>query len=188
VDNPQKPLRGRAVDVSCHGTVVVGGWILDEEVFKQAVEARVRGIIAGGMDAALRQIAEDMPYPVMLTEGFGALPMSQVVFDLLQANMGREALISADTRMRRDARRPEVLIPLREGQGSSEAASGILPLQVDARVRALRAPYLGAVGTVVELPARPQKIESGARLPVALVELGDGEQVHIPLANLELIH
>lgn len=188
VDNPQKPLRGRAIDVSCHGTVVVGGRILDGEVFEQAVEARVRGIIVGGMDAGLRQIVDILPFPVMLTEGFGALPMSQPVFDLLQANMGREALISADTRTRRDAARPEVLIPLRDGQSASEQSPDPLPMQVDARVRALRAPYMGAVGTVVDLPAQPQKIESGARLPVARVELGDGKQVQIPLANLELVY
>jgi hypothetical protein len=188
VDNPQKPLRGRAIDVSCHGTIVVGGRILDGEVFEQGVEARVRGIIVGGMDAGLQQHLENLPFPVMLTEGFGALPMSQPVFALLQSNMGREALISAETRTRRDARRPEVLIPLRNEQKTSEEGPGILPMQLNAQVRALRAPYLGAVGTVVDLPAQPRRIESGARLPVALVKLQDGEQVQIPLVNLELIH
>jgi hypothetical protein len=188
VDNPQKPLRGRAIDVSCHGTIVVGGLILDKEVFEQAVEARVRGIIVGGMDAGLRQDLESLPFPVMVTEGFGALRMSQPAFALLQSNMGREALLSADTRTRRDARRPEVLIPLRNGHGAEEEGSGILPMQVGVQVRALRAPHLGDVGTVVDLPAQPRRIESGARLPVAVVELHDGKQVSIPLANLELIH
>ena len=107
VDNPQKPLRTRAIDVSCHGTIVVGGKILDEAVLEQAVEARVRGIIVGGMDAGLCQNLDSLPFPVLLTEGFGTLSMSQPVFALLQSNMGREALLSADTRTRRDARRPD---------------------------------------------------------------------------------
>ena len=188
VDNPQKPLRARAIDVSCHGTIVVGGRILDEAVIEQAIEARVRGIIVGGMDAGLCQNLDSLPFPVLLTEGFGTLSMSQPVFALLQSNMGREALLSADTRTRRDARRPEVLIPLRNGHDASEEGSGILPMQVGVQVRALRAPYQGGVVTVVDLPARPQRIESGARLPVAVVELDDGKQVSIPLANLELIH
>ncbi len=188
VDNPEKPLRARAIDVSCHGTIVAGGRILDEAVLEQAVEARVRGIIVGGMDAGLCQNLDSLPFPVLLTEGFGPLSMSQPVFELLKANMGREALLSADTRTRRDARRPEVLIPLPNGHDSSEEGSGILPMTAGVRVRALRAPHLGKVGTVVDLPARPQRIESGARLPVAVVEIDDGEQVLIPLANLELIH
>jgi len=188
VDSPQKPLRGRAIDVSCHGTIVAGGWIFDESVFEQAVEARVRGIIVGGMDAELRPSLQSLPFPVMLTDGFGATAMAQPAFALLQSNMGREALLSADTRTRRDARRPEVLIPLRNGHDASEGGPGILALEVGAQVRALRAPYLGNVGTVVDLPAQPRRIESGARLPVAVVELYDGKQVSIPLANLELIH
>lgn len=188
VDNPQKPLRARAIDVSCHGTIVVGGRILDEAVIEQAIEARVRGIIVGGMDAGLCQNLDSWPFPVLLTEGFGTLSMSQPVFALLQSNMGREALLSADTRTRRDARRPEVLIPLRNGHDASEEGSGILPMKVGVQVRALRAPNLGKVGTVVDLPAQPQRIESGARLPVAVVDLDDGKQVSIPLANLELIH
>jgi hypothetical protein len=185
VDTPQKPLRGRAIDVSCHGTIVVGGRIMDKEVFEHAVQARVRGIVAGGMDAELRQAVLDLPIPVMLTEGFGALPMSELVFDLLKSHSGRGAMLTADTRTRRGARRPEVLIPL-EGHSTAEEGSGMMPLKEGSQVRALRAPYLGAVGTVVDLPAQPRRIESGARLAVAVVDL-DGEQVQIPLANLELI-
>ena len=187
VDNPEKPLRARAIDVSCHGTIVTGGKILDETVFKQATEARVRGIIVGGMDAGLCQNLDSLPFPVMLTEGFGPLSMSQPVFDLLKTHMGREALLSADTRTRRDARRPEVLIPLPNGHGTPEERSGIMPISTGAQVRALRAPHLGKVGTVVDLPDQPQKIESGARLPVAMVDIDDEEPVLIPLANLELI-
>jgi hypothetical protein len=188
VDNPQKPLRARAIDVSCHGTIVVGGRIFERDVLEQAGEARVRGIIAGGMDAELCQDLNSLPFPVLLTEGFGALPMSQPVFALLQSTMGREALLSADTRTRRDARRPEVLIPMRNGhEPLEEEGTGILPMEVGARVRALRAPHLGDVGQVIDLPPRPQVVESGARLPVAVVQIDDGETVSIPVVNLELI-
>ena len=188
VDTPEKPLRARAIDVSCHGTIVAGGKILDEAVLDQAIEARVRGIIVGGMDAGLCQNLDSLPFPVLLTEGFGPLSMSQPVFVLLKDNMGREALLSADTRTRRGARRPEVLIPLLDGDASSEEKPEILAMETGVRVRALRAPHLGQVGTVVELPLQPQRIESGARLPVAIVAIDDGEQARIPLANLELIH
>ncbi len=188
VDNPQKPLRPRAVDVSCHGTIVVGGRILDDDVLEQAIEARVRGIIVGGADARMRRSLESLPFPVLLTEGFGALPMSEPAFSLLQSNMGREALLSADTGTRRGAIRPEVVIPLPNGASAPDEGSSILPLEVGVQVRALRAPYLSGVGTVVDLPQQTQRVASGARLPVALVELMDGKQAEIPLANLELLH
>jgi hypothetical protein len=57
------------------------------------------------------------------------------------------------------------------------------------QVRGLRAPYAGAIGTVMGLPALPQVVESGSRLPVAEVELlDDGKLVRIPQVNLEWVH
>lgn len=187
VDSPLKPLRTRSIDVSCHGTVIVGGRIIEEAVLEQAVEARVRGIIAGGVNADLCPVLEALPFPVLITEGFGDLPMSQPVFSLLHSNMGREAMLSADTLTRWGARRPDVLIPLRADEEMPHEDTHIPPLAVGDQVRALRAPFLGSMGIVADIPAQPQVVESGARLPVAMVVLEDREQVSIPLANLELI-
>jgi hypothetical protein len=186
VDSPQKPLRARSIDVSCHGTLVVGGRILDEKTLEQAMEANVRGIIAGSASADLCPYFEALPFPVILTEGFGSLPMSQPVFSLLQSNMGREATLNADTQTRWDVKRPEVIIPLRSEEELQPKDTGPLPLEVGMQVRVVRAPYLGAVGTVSYLPVLPQSVESGVRLPVAEVDLED-EAVLVPLANLELI-
>lgn len=187
VDSPQKPLRNRSIDVSCHGTVIVGGRLADERALDQAAEAQVRGVIVGSVNADLRPLLESLPFPVLVTEGFGAMPMSDPVFALLHANMGREAMVNADTRTRWGARRPEVLIPLRAEDEKPAEEPGPRLLQVGDRVRVLRAPHVGSVGTVRELPPLPQPLESGARLPVALVDLAQEQAVAVPLVNLELI-
>jgi len=188
VDNPQKPLRARSVDVSCQGTIVVGGRILDEATLDQAVEAKVRGMIVGSVDAALIPALRALPFPVVVTEGFGPLPMSETVFGLLQSNMGREAMMNAETSTRWGARRPEVLIPLRADDSTPEDSRQPRSLRVGDLVRVLRAPYLGGFGTVVDLPELPQTLESGSRVPVVLVKLADAEQpVAIPVVNVELV-
>jgi hypothetical protein len=187
VDSPQKPLRPRSIDVSCHGTIVVGGWILDEKALEQAVEANVQGIIVGGVRSELCDWLEDLPFPVMITEGFGTLSMAEHVFSVLRSNAGREAMLSADTRTRWDIRRPEVVIPQRSEKEPSSEDLSPQPLKVGMQVRLLRAPYLGAVGNVTDLSTLPQVVESGARLPIAEVELEDEGPVQVPLANLELI-
>ncbi len=188
VDSAQKPLRARSIDVSCHGTLVVGGRILDETVLDQALEAQVRGLIVGSVNADLRPLLKELPFPVLITEGFGTLPMSATVFSLLQTNMGREAMLSAEIETRWGAKRPEVLIPLRADEEMPRDEVRIRSLEVGDQVRALRAPYLGNIGTVTALPALPQTVESGARLTVAAVRLESEDQVLIPLANLELIY
>jgi hypothetical protein len=187
VDSPQKPLRNRTIDVSCHGAVVVGGRIMDEKTLEQAVEAQVRGMIIGSVSADLGPQLEVLPFPVLVTEGFGVMPMSDPVFALLHANVGREAMISADTKTRWGARRPEVLIPLRAEDETPAEEPGSRILQVGDRVRLLRAPHVGSVGTVRELPPLPQLVDSGARLPVALVDLAQEQSVAVPVVNLELI-
>ncbi len=188
VDNPQKPLRAHAIDVSCHGTLIVGGRILDEKALEQAVEAKVRGIIAGSVDAGLRVTIEALPFPVMITEGFGAMPIAQPIFSLLHSNVGREAMLNADAQIRRGSRRPELVIPLRAEENVPKEESGARSLQVGMQVRILREPHLGALGTVSDLPPMAQTVETGARLRVAEVDLGNENPVRVPLANLELIH
>jgi hypothetical protein len=187
VDNPQRPIRARSIDVSCHGTIVVGGRILDEKALEQAVEAKVRGVIAGSVNADLCPFVETLPFPVVITEGFGVFPMADPVFALLESNAGQQAMLSAETQTRWGARRPEVVIPLRAEDERQPEQVRPRPLQVGDRVRLLRAPYVGVVGRIDEVLEHPQTIESGARVPVARVELGEEELVLIPLVNLEVI-
>ena len=188
VDSPQKPLRAKLVDVSCQGTIVVGGRILDEATLDQAVEAKVRGMIVGSVDAVLIPRLRALPFSLVVTEGFGTLPMSEPVFSLLHSNMGREAMVNAETSTRWGARRPEVLIPLRADDSTPEDLRHPRPLRVGDLVRVLRAPHLGMLGTVVDLPERPQTLESGSRVPAVLVELDDVDQpAIIPAVNVELV-
>jgi hypothetical protein len=187
VDGPQKPFRTRSVDVSCHGTIVVGGRLADERVLEQAVQVQLRGMIIGSVSAELVPHLKSLPFPVLVTEGFGSTPMSDPVFALLHGNMGREAMVSTETKTRWGARRPEVVIPLRAEDEKPAEEPESRPLQVGDWVRALRASYLGNVGTVRELPALPQAVETGTRLAVALVDFAEEQSVAIPLLNLELI-
>jgi hypothetical protein len=189
VENPQRPIRARSIDVSCQGTIVVGGRILDENTLEQAVEARVRGIVAGSVDANLIPFLQALPFPILITEGFGNLSISEPAFGLLHSNMGREAMLNADIQTRWGARRPEVLIPLRADDAAPPDSPAPRALEVGDLVRVARPPHLGTLGTVVALPKLPQPTESGDRLPSALVEMdGAEEPVAIPLANLEIIH
>jgi hypothetical protein len=187
VDSPQKPLRAHAIDVSCHGALVVGGRILDQKALDQAVEAKVRGIIAGSVNADLCPLLRTLPFPVMITEGFGALPIAEQIFSLLQSNVGREAMLVTGAEEDRGGTRPELVIPLQAEEDVPREELNPMPLQVGMQVRVLRAPHLGAWGTVADLPSVPQVVESGARLRVAEVDLGNGEPVLVPLTNLELI-
>lgn len=187
VDDPESPLRAGSLDVSCEGTIVVAGYILDEKALQQAIEAKVHGVIVGSVNADLCPVIESLPFPLVITEGFGSVPMAEPVFSLLHANLGQQAMLGSETMTHRGARRPEVLIPLRAEDERPAEEGRPRPLQVGDQVRLLRAPHLGAIGRVDEVLERPMPIESGARVLVARVDLGDGELLLVPQVNLEAI-
>ena len=199
VKNNREPLRAESLDADHQGALVVAGRISDERALDRAAELGVLGMISGSVDAQLCRFLQLLPYPVMITAGFGQIAMSPQAFSLLQSWAGREAMLDARTPeagvLSGRLARPEVLIPLEmedrppaleRSEGAAEAP-GPHPLQAGMAVRGLRSPYLGAVGTVTDLPAGLQRMETGVELPVATVQLDTGEFVTIPLANLEVL-
>jgi len=187
VKNPDEPLLGKAIDPSCHGMILIGGAGLDEAALEQAEALQVRGIVLGSLPPELVSQVERSPIPIIVTEGIGTVPMSAPIFRLLMTNDGREACISGRFRPRWGVVRPEVVIPLpAETLPSTQTQPG-MPLTVGARVRVVRAPYMGAVGTVVALPAHARSIETGAKVRGAEVDLGQETTIYVPLANLELL-
>jgi len=184
----EESLRGKHIDVACHGAIVVGGGTIEASALEQAQQLQVRGLIAGSMAGELRQQAVSLPFPIILTEGWGRVPMAEPIFTLLRGQSGREASISAETRARFGVRRPEILIPLPVESRPSPPPPPGAPLTVGAKVRVVRPPYLGAVGAVVAIPASARRVDSGVRMYGAEVDLGgEAGAVFVPYVNLELL-
>lgn len=185
-EQPDQPLQAKSIDISCRGTVVVGGSTMDREAFQPALEYQVRGIIIGGLDPALIEMAEQMPFPIVATEGLGLAPMAHPIFQLLHTHEGREAAISGHTQPRWGAVRPEIVVLLPSG-GAPQSPPPDMPLEVGVRVRVTRGAMMGEVGTVRSLPAQPLPSETGVRFWGAVVAFGEGEEKPIPIYNLELL-
>jgi hypothetical protein len=186
VESPDAPLQGKAIDPSCNGMILIGGTVLSEEALERAQELQVRGIVVGGLAPELIPWVRRLPFPLLVTEGIGTTPMSTPAFRLLATNNGREALISGRTQTRWQVERPEIVIPLPAETLPPDQTQPGVPLTVGARVRIVRAPHMGAVGTVVTLPTHARRIETGARVRGAEVDLG-GTPTFVPLANLEIL-
>ncbi len=169
--------------------VVLAQSIQSHEVFQAATNQGVRALVAPSMNARLREWALAQPYPVLLTEGFGNVPYSEIVYNLLRGNMGRSATIDAVEPSAWRSDRPELIIALSlAGSGArAKLPEKDLPLTVGQTVRVLRQPHMGRSGRVISLPAAPVTVENGLRLPAAEIEFSVGEVAFVPLANLELL-
>ena len=185
--DPADVLRAKSIDVAAHGAMVVGGAWIDEAALQQAAQQQVRGLIAGSMEGRWIDLARSLPFPVLLTEGLGRIPMSRPLFKLLHSQTGREASISALTRTRWGVLRPEILIPMPVDSTPALAAPFGTPLTLGARVRVVRGSLQGETGTVVGIPERSMQIDNGARVLGAEVDLEVVGRLFVPFANLEIL-
>jgi hypothetical protein len=184
---PDEVLRAQAIDASCHGTILITGAGLSAKALEEAQALHVRGIVTGGLEPELLPQVEQLPFPVIVTEGIGTIPMSAPIFQLLTTNDGREAMISGHVQPRWGIVRPEIIIPVPAETIPPAQIQPGEPLTVGTRVRMVRAPYVGMVGTVATLPSHARRIETGARVRVAEVDVGQEESVFVPLSNLEIL-
>ncbi len=133
--------------------------------------------------------------PVVLTEGFGPLPMRPEVKDALAAAAGREAWAYMDGRAWASggSARAEVILSGLDGDGVGEGAAGegaagaAVRFVPGARVRVLAGPGAGKVGTLKALPSEAVKLETGLEVPAAQVELDADGLMTVPRCNLEVL-
>ncbi len=178
-------LTGDRLDVSLRGAILVGGRCTDTSLFTLAAEISLRGLVLGSIPARLAEAARKAPFPVILTDGFGNLPMNSAAFELLGTSDGREASLSAQPYNFYTGTRPEIFLPLPSpGQVMPPMPGELAP---DDMVKALSAPYRGQVGYVVRVLSEPHKFPNGMRAAAALVRFSEAEQDIIPVANLQVV-
>jgi hypothetical protein len=185
-ENPAAILMSENLEVSQRGAIIVGGYIQDVGVLQAAADIPVRGLILASMSARLVEQALQMPFPILLTEGFGQIPMNSPAFKLLTTNSNRDVSLNAETFDSIQGFRPEVVIPL---PVSGRPSTTPLPRAYapDQKVRAVRAPYNAQVGVIMSLLPGMVTFSNGIRAEAADVRLESGERVAIPLANLEVL-
>jgi hypothetical protein len=173
-------------DLSLRGAVILGGICTQPSVLQQAAELAIRGLILGSLAADLVPLARRVSYPILVTEGFGEIPMNSAAFSLLTTNVGREVTVDGRIGGSYSLQRPEVIIPLPAARQVA-LPDEVIPISPGVRVRVVQAPHLGAVGVVREVPTRAVAYPSGVLARSARVELEGFGPAMIPLANLEIL-
>lgn len=186
LEKPDDVLGAERLDVSLRGSVILGGQVRDAETLRAAAELPVRGLILSSLVPSLIVNAYQMRFPILVTEGFGSMPMNSAAFRLLTTNNKREATVNAEHFDRYSGNRPEVIIPLPVSSDPPEPGT-FETFAVGQTVRLRRPPNAGMIGTLSNLPQGLSVLPSGLRAPAAEVKLEDGEAVLVPLVNLEVV-
>jgi hypothetical protein len=203
-ENPEDILLAEKITEQHRGAVLIGGSLVENQALKRAKEIGVNGVVVGGInDQDLRELlgydlgvaitgTEDIGFTLIITEGFGQIPMARNTFELLVAKEGFKSSISGATQIRAGVLRPEIIIPL-EDKTESEIMMPLSKevaqrgLEVGDMIRIIREPYFGILARVVSLPSEAQRIATESNARILLAELPDGTQTIIPRANVEII-
>lgn len=185
-EDPADRLKTDQLDVNLRGAVLIAGICDHPAPLHQATELSVRGVILGGLASDLIPVAQRLPYPVVVIEGFGERPINAPAFNLLSSNVGREVALDARPARPYENQRPEVIIPL-PATRQVDLPDEVIPLAPGVRVRLLRAPYEGEVGIAQDVPLRAVSYPSGIRAMSAMIELEGGNVATVPVANLEVL-
>jgi hypothetical protein len=186
IEKPDDVLTADRLDVSLRGSVILGGHVRDADTLRAAAELPVRGLILSSLYSPLLTNAYQVKYPILVLEGFGALPMNSAAFKLLTTNNKREATVNAEHFDRYAGNRPEVIIPLPVSSEPDEP-SLYETFAVGQTVRMRRPPNVGMIGTISNLRSGLSELPSGLRAASADVKLENGETVIVPLVNLEVV-
>lgn len=198
VKTPSELLEETHITDEMKGKIVVGGSRITSGALNKAKEVGVAGVVVGGFDYEdIRSILgqdlgvaitghEKIGLTLVLTEGFGEIPMAKRTFDLLKRFEGFKAAINGATQIRAGVMRPEIIIIHDEavsGSTKDYTTDGIVPGD---QVRVIRYPYFGKIGTIIDLPVELKQMESGTWVRTILAEI-DGEEVYVPRQNIEVI-
>ena len=199
VESPEEPLSPDRLSTSMKGKIVVGGSFLSAETMTKAREIGAAGLVVGGIhDKDLRALlgydlgvaitgTERVGFTLILTEGFGTIPMARKTFKLLSAHAGQKASISGATQIRAGVIRPEIIIPKESTIAAAAVQRQREGIRLGDPVRIIRDPLFGRIGEVSALPPDLVKIPTESEVRVLEVKFADGSRTVVPRTNVEVI-
>ena len=204
VSSPEEELTESLLAPHHTGKIVVGGAFVGTEALARARAVGVKGVVVGGMhDKDLRVLlgydlgvaitgTEHVGFTLILTEGFGRIPMARKTFELLRTLNGRKACVSGATQIRAGVIRPEIIVPLAAGEAiegvevghAGQAREGV---KVGDPVRVIREPFFGRIGQVAGMPSDLTMIPTESHVRVMEIQFPDGSRAVVPRANIEVL-
>lgn len=186
--------------------IVVAGSLVYKDAILSSISKGVHGIITGGINAKdyqamaggkiifPRKMGSDIGLGVLVTEGFGSLPIGRDIFEVLQQYDGRFALLDGNSGIlslpsfessSMDKIR-KVSLPSLSNIVMGREEIEVLELKTGQFVRVIASPFMGEEGDLVAIDKTPSILPSGIKTYLVNIKT-KSRVIRIPYSNIEII-
>ncbi len=181
---PGEFLIPQKIDGTCQGRIVVGGAHLDRAAIEKALTIGVKGIVVGGMDYRdfiSLGVTSDVGITIVITEGFGTVPMGTDIFEAFNKLNDKFAFINGLERT--------VLVPEENKVVDNKplVEETWRELKVGDLVRYFRPDTAELIGVVESISEDKIELNSGIASICAQIKFISGNKLNAAAANLEII-
>lgn len=172
-----EPLESTKITPQVRGKLIVGGSFVSNEAVQKAAALGAVGIVCGGINAGCLVSAEPgRKFGLVITEGFGTVPMLESTWRYLKSAEARTSIILPERKL--------LLVPENFPPGPSPEVSAFTELMVGDRVQVYSWPYFGRIAQVLGFIAEkvfPSGLKDEA---VRLKFAEEKEEVALPVRNV----
>lgn len=186
--------------------IVVSGSLIYKEAISRAISSGVNGIISGGINAKdfrgmaggrltfPRKLENDVGISIVVTEGFGSIPIGEDIYESLTRYNGRfvfvdgnKAIISLPSFESQSlVKVRNTHLPPSEESFQGREISGTTELKKGARVRVVGSSFAGEEGEILNIDKTETLLPSGIKAFFLVVET-KRRKISIPANNVEVI-
>lgn len=205
IGEAEELVSSRQINESMRGKIVVGGGLVFLEALEKAMIYGVSGIISGGINARdykstigdswdfSGQRLSDVGVSLLVTEGFGSVPIGEDIFPLLKISNGQFAIL--------DGNQARLILPIPDQNSmmyiqkakasldlsaAVKAMTNFTELQLGAAVRVVGSQFLGTQGVVESIDRLPTRLPSGVVIRMVTIA-GKRRKIRLPYSNLEVL-
>jgi len=184
IRSPEDSITRDRLDVSMRGAVVLAGHCGNADVIQAAAELPLRGLILSSMTGDIIPAASNVPFPIVVLEGIGSIPMGSAAFKLLTTSEKRDVSINASSWDPFTGQRPEILVTL---PANGKIAPEVESFKAGQTVRVQSPPYTGQIGALTKVLPGRTRLSNGLLVYAGEVKLENNIQVILPLMNLDVL-
>jgi hypothetical protein len=180
-------LDSHAIDAETQRSIIVAGMVQKRETLESLEERGTRGLIVGSLAGNLRDKAEEIAYPIFVTDGIGSYKMANPIFDLLQNNAGHDASLLSSKLGGDNLLRSEIIVAQPDASPQRDKELTWKSIEDGDTIRILNGDGSNQLGIVVDAHSQPGQVALGSWAIGADVEISGGEVIFVPYSNMDMI-